>query len=203
MILTLGDSFTQGEELTDRQQAWPYLLGQLLSEPVQNLGESGSCNDSMVRKLLEQTADRRYSLVVVGWTDPVRFEAWSEIINAPTTIMPASLAKLPWTTDYYRYSYNDQYAWLRWIQQVVLLQEYLTARDQPYLFISVAGSQHYCEYSTNIIKLCELVRKDRFVGWPDRGMIEITKGCELGPGGHPLVQGHERIVNEIAKYIRA
>lgn len=202
MILTLGDSFTYGEELTDRQQAWPYLLGQLLNEPVKNLGESGTCNDSIVRKLLEQTAKQQYSLVVIGWTDRSRFEAWSEVINAPTTIMPASDAKLPWTQDYYRYSYNDQYAWRRWIQQVILAQEYLTARNQPYLFISVAGNHDYFEYSKNITKLCQLVRQDRFVGWPNLGMIELAKGCQLGPGGHPLEEGHERIANEIAKYIR-
>lgn len=202
MILALGDSFTYGDELSNRQQAWPYLLGQRLNEPVQNLGEPGTCNDSIVRKLVSQLGQRQYSLVVIGWTDPGRFEAWNELAEQPVSIMPASQTGLPWVDDYYRYSYNDQYAWERWLQQVVLVQEYLTAKNQPYLFISVAGSLAYADRSKHAPELCQSVRADQFVGWPLTGMIELSKGCTLGPGGHPLEEGHERIANEIAKYIR-
>jgi len=202
MILTLGDSFTAGEELADRLQAWPYLVGQQLDLPVQNLGESGSCNDSMIRKLVAQTSERDYSLVVIGWTDPNRFEVWSELAKKPVTVMQDSQAGLPWTSDYYRYSYNSQWAWQRWIQQVLLAQEYLTAKNQPYLFISVAGQLDYNNCSQPIQSLCQLIRTDRFVAWPGQGMIELAGDCPRGPGGHPLEQGHTRIANEIAKYIR-
>ena len=203
MILTLGDSFTYGDELTDRaRQAWPYILGQLLDQPVQNLGESGSCNASMVRKLLATTSEYNYDLVVVAWTDPNRFEAWHEPLQRPVTVMIDSQAGLSWTDDYYRQSYDPQWAWERWIDQVILAQEYLTQRRQPYLFIRVAGQLDYDVRCQNIKHLCELVRADRFVGWPSQGMIEIAAEAERGPGGHPLAQGHERIANEIAKYIR-
>jgi hypothetical protein len=41
-----------------------------------------------------------------------------------------------------------------------------------------------------------------FIGWEEFGMIELTERCPRGPGGHPLEKGHERIADEIAKYIR-
>lgn len=200
MILTLGDSFTYGDELPDRmRQAWPALLGVHLDQPVTNLGWPGTCNDSIVRKLLTHTSQHKYDLVVIGWTTPNRFEVWNDRISGPDTVMPDS--KLPWATDYYRYSYNTQYAWERWINQVVLVQEYLISRKQPYLFIMVAGDLEYQDHSQHNT-VCQLVRPDCFVGWPDTGMIELTRGCPRGPGGHPLEQGHVKIADEIAKYIR-
>jgi hypothetical protein len=202
MILTLGCSFTAGEELDNVDQAWPSLIGQRLGQPVENLGESGSCNASMVRKLLAHTSHCAYDLVVIGWTDPNRFEAWHEQQHRPVTIMIDSQAGLAWTDDYYRYSYNPQWAWERWIDQVVLAQEYLTARNQPYLFVSVAGTPDYNDRSQQIAHVCQLIRADRFVGWPARGMIQIAADAEQGPGGHPLARGHERIANEIISYIR-
>lgn len=202
MILTLGCSFTAGAELEQVNQAWPYVLGQHLNQPVQNLGQGGSCNASMVRKLLTHTSHSTYDLVVIGWTDPNRFEAWSEWHQHPVSVQVDSQAKLPWTADYYRYSYNRQWAWERWIDQVVLVQEYLTQRRQPYLFVSVAGTLDYDQCSPAIINVCQQVRADCFVGWPYRGMIEIAGAAPRGPGGHPLALGHERIANEIKSYIR-
>jgi hypothetical protein len=202
MILTLGCSFTAGAELDDVNQAWPYLLGQHLDQPIKNLGESGSCNASMLRKLLAHTSHNEYSLVVIGWTDPNRFEVWHERLQRPVTVMVDSQAGLSWTADYYRYSYDPQWAWERWIDQVVLAQEYLTARNQAYLFVSVAGTLNYNDRSQHIKNVCQLIRTDRFVGWPTHGMIEIAGDAERGPGGHPLALGHERIANEIKSYIR-
>ena len=203
MILTLGCSFTHGDELTDREgQAWPYLVGRWLDQTVLNLGQSGSCNASMVRKLLAQTSQTCYDLVIIGWTDPNRFEVWHELEQRPVTVMANSSANLGWTSDYYRASYNRQYSWERWVEQTVLVQEYLTARGQPYLFVSVAGTPDYADRSRAIPGVCELVQADRFVGWPLRGMIEMAADAPRGPYGHPLELGHQRIADEIVQYLR-
>ena len=136
MILTIGDSFTFGDELDDRlTQAWPYLLGKSLNQHVVNLGQSGTCNDSMVRKILAHTTTNYYDLIIVAWTDHNRFECWSDHVNRPITIMPESLANLPWTDDFYRYSYNDNFSLNRWYQQILLLQQYLKSRNLNYLFV--------------------------------------------------------------------
>jgi hypothetical protein len=200
MILTVGDSFTEGEELADREhQAWPYLLGQELALPVRNLGRSGNSNDAMIRQLITALSQQSYSLVVVGWTDPARFETWHEPAGLPVTVMPASRAGLPWTDDYYRYSYNDDYALERWLQQVLLLQAYLNTRNQPYLFIRVAG---LTELNPELNTVWPQVDAGKFVGWPFTGMIEMTRDYQRGPNGHPLAEGHQKIADEIRKYIR-
>ena len=199
MILTVGDSFTFGNELDDRcQQAWPYLLGKQFNKSVTNLGAEGTCNDSMVRKTINATIDTDYDLVIVAWTDCNRFECWNEHTQAPVTVMPGSLARLPWTADYYRYSYNDNFSLNRWYQQILLLQQYLKFRKLNYLFVNVAGLIN--KKGTPIWKLFD---PTCYVGWPNRGLIEISGDAPRGEGGHPLVLGHERIANEIATYIRS
>ena len=51
-------------------------------------------------------------------------------------------------------------------------------------------------------QLAAQIDKEMFLGWGEFGMVELTKGCAYGPGRHPLAKGHERIADEIAKYIR-
>jgi hypothetical protein len=198
MILTVGDSFTFGEELEYRcEQAWPYLLGKHLDQPVNNLGECGSSNDSIIRKTIEATIDTHYDLIIVAWTDFSRFECWSEYTRKPVTIMPNSQADLPWTDDFYRYSYNDNFSRLRWYNQILLVQQYFKSRDLNYLFVNVAGLIE--QKKSEIWKLFDLTK---YVGWPSRGLIEISGDAPRGPCGHPLALGHERIANEIKTYIR-
>ena len=50
-------------------------------------------------------------------------------------------------------------------------------------------------------RLAEQIHAEMFIGWDKFGMIELTKGCAPGPGGHPMEKGHERIADEIAKHI--
>ena len=47
-LLTVGDSFTYGEELSDLNNAWPCLLGKQLGWSVTNLGQPASGNTRMV-----------------------------------------------------------------------------------------------------------------------------------------------------------
>lgn len=200
MILATGDSFTYGEELDNRlEQAWPYLIGQYLNQPVDNLGKCGSSNDTIISSVISALSRQQYSLVIVGWTSWGRFDAWNELISMPVTIMPGSKIKLPWLTDYYRYSFNDEYAMQKWSEQVLLLQQYLKSKNQPYLFINVAGLYKLPEKYNY---LWDQIDQDCYVGWPEQGMIELTRTTERGPGGHPLTEGHIKIANEIAKYIR-
>lgn len=196
MILTIGDSFTRGEELQDMSRAWPHLLGQ----PVTNFGESGSSNDTMVRKAIDATLTHQWSCVIVAWTHPSRFECWNEKIHQPITIMPESASGLPWCDDYYRYSYNESYAFKKWIQQILLLQSWFKQRMQEYLFVSVNGLDQF-QSSLVSKELMDAVDQSRYVGWPGRGFIQIADDAPRGSGGHPLELGHERIANEIRKHI--
>ena len=63
-ILTLGDSFTYGDELEDRTNAFSHLIAKQLNMDVVNLGECGSGNYKIIRKLLEQDINQ-YGIVVM------------------------------------------------------------------------------------------------------------------------------------------
>ena len=52
-LLTVGDSFTYGEELADISSAWPHLLGDQIGYKVTNLARPGCGNTRMVRQVVE------------------------------------------------------------------------------------------------------------------------------------------------------
>lgn len=200
MILTAGDSFTYGEELPDRQKsAWPYLIAKDLGTTVLNLAEPGGSNDTMVRLVVEQTCKQRFELVVVGWTSPGRFEVWSDLSNSPVTVMHDSETGLPWTEDYYKYSYNQSFSYSQWFQQILLLQQYLKSIEQPFLFVNVCGLY---DEDLQHKDITQHIDAETYPGWPKQGMIQWAADAPRAPGGHPLELGHERIANEIKKYIR-
>jgi hypothetical protein len=208
MILTLGDSFTYGDELADRENtAWPYLLAKQLDKEVKNLAFSGCSNDAIMRLAIEQTCNNKFDLIIIGWAVQSRFEAWSEIEQKPRSVayLPGHPVNkvLPWLGDYHKFSYNQKWCWYRWSTQILLLQGYLKSINQPYVFVNVAGILDSNDmFYSGLSPLWNKIDFLNFLGWPDRGMIEIAGNCAKGTGGHPLELGHERIANEIAKHIR-
>jgi hypothetical protein len=74
-------------------------------------------------------------------------------------------------------------------------------KQQQYLFAMIDDLQarHLAFVSDSFWQHLDVTR---FVGWPNRGFIQMCSGTTLGPGGHPLTTGHEIIANEIRKYIR-
>ena len=75
-LLTVGDSFTFGDELADRNVAWPFLLGKQLGYEVTNLGKPGSGNTRMVRHAVEQI--NNYDLIIIAWSHFARTELADE-----------------------------------------------------------------------------------------------------------------------------
>ena len=198
MILTIGDSFTYGEELTDRaRQAWPYLLG----APVLNLGKPASSNDRIFRIAIEETTKIKFDIVIVGWSFPNRLEVFDN--NNPLCINVNNKRQLPWVDDYYKYSYNEDFAFRKWFSQVLALQNYFKQIDQRYIFCNVAGLKwHYKQYQSELEFLFKNIDTTYYAGWPVDGMLEWQGDCSKGPGGHPLELGHQRIAEQINEHIR-
>lgn len=203
MILTLGDSFTYGEELADRlDTAWPYLIAKKQNLPVLNLGHGGGSNDMIVRTAVEQTAQQKFELVIVGWADTSRLEVWDYGTNTPVCINHHGRRQIPWVPDYYKYNYNKTFGFRKWFTQILLLQEYFKSISQPYLFVNVAGLQgHYEEYQKEFGYIWDKYDQSNYLGWPIDGMLEWQGDCPRGPGGHPLELGHQRIAEKINDYI--
>jgi len=201
MILTIGDSFTFGEELENRYVAWPYLVSEKLEQTVTNLGKGGASTDRCFRLTIEQVIRQSYDLVIVAWPFPNRIEVTQN--NEPVCINHNNRRDLPWVPDYFKYSYNEQFSFERWICQVLALQAFLKQQNQRYLFVNVAGLQgHWNEYQENFRYLWDQIDNKYYVGWPTDGMLEFQGDCAKGPGGHPLELGHRRIAKVINEHIR-
>lgn len=206
-LLTVGDSFTYGDELANREtQAWPYLLANAMNTTVLNMGQGGASNDYIFRTAIEETAKRKFDLVIVGWAEFSRMEVWFN--NKPVSVTAQSrwtqIGSFSWLRDFYKYNYNDQHAYKVTACKMLALQEYFKSIGQRYIFCNVAGLRPqglYAEYKNEMSPIWNNIDSKFFAGWPHEGMLEWQGDCDKGPGGHPLELGHERISNKIYEHI--
>ncbi len=86
ILFTSGCSFTYGEELEDRQFAWPFVLGKLLNCDVINKGICSGSNDYIIRttmefisKAINDNINIEDILIILGFTTENRKECWSNV----------------------------------------------------------------------------------------------------------------------------
>lgn len=210
-LLTVGDSFTYGDELDDHYRAWPYRLADLLGWEVHNMGRSGSGNSGIIRRCIEELSTTHYDLVIIGWTSPGRIE-WKDDIGAEYNLWPGYPTTTeffehhPWRVDLLNFInqyHNSSYLYQQYLIQVISLQSYFKVNNINYKMIDVRQKDYYRLVGKEMHNTLEKqVDTDNFIGWEKFGMIELTASFPKGKGGHPLELGHERIANEFKKYIR-
>ena len=201
-LLTVGDSFTYGEELRNLNNAWPYLLGNKLGYAVDNLAKAGSGNTRMIRHAVEQI--NNYDLIIIAWSHFARTELADE--NGFYDLWPGCSTfphkeSSPWRNDvinYYTKHHNDRYLYNQYLINVVLLQNFLNANNKKYIMLDAFGNNNYRKNSIVI----DQIDPTYYVGWPTTTMMEWTHGCPKGPGDHFLEQGHEIVADKIYEYIR-
>jgi hypothetical protein len=210
-LLTVGDSYTYGDELTDRYQAWPYKLADQLGYEVHNMGLSGSSNTSIVRRTLEELSSNHYDLIVVGWTNPGRIE-WKDQVGIAYNIWPGYptngqlVNDQPWRAsliEFVSQHHSPEYLYQQYLIQVLLLQSYCQTCKIDLVMIDMMQNNYYraVGYEQHD-KLENQIDKTKFVGWRKFGMKELTKELPCGPGGHTLDQGHKKIAKTIYEHIR-
>ena len=211
-ILTVGDSFTYGEELADQRSAWPYRLGDKYHAEVINLGEPASSNDKIVRKTLDYLINNggTIDLVVIGWTSPGRSEFADE--SGDYDIWPGYQGSLfvrdghQWRNQlcsYVSQYHNREFYFIKYIQQIILLQSFLRTKNIKYIMLDVLHNDYY-KNNTKSLKdnYFELIDKERYLGFNLEGMCEWTYGCKQGPNGHFLEEGHQIVADKIYDHIR-
>jgi lysophospholipase L1-like esterase len=205
-LLTIGCSFTAGDELPDANtQSWSALLANKLNLELNNLGRSSGSNDYIFRTAVEETLTTKYDTVIVQWTEPSRMEFW--YYYKPLTISPRMTSPHPgefdWVTTLYKKHYNDAFRYKKWCCDMLALQGYFKSINQRYLFVNLAGLKSYYEkYYNELSHLWDKLDTEYYVGWPEDGLLEFQGDCPNGPGGHPLELGHERIADKIYEHIR-
>ena len=201
-LLTVGDSFTYGEELSDLNTAWPYLLGNKLGCTVDNLAKPGSGNTRMIRHAVEQI--NNYDLIIIAWSHFARTELADE--NGFYDLWPGCSVLphkefSPWRSDvinYYSKHHNDQYLYNQYLINIVLIQQCLKFNNKKYIMLDTFGNNNYRKNNTVV----DQIDPTYYIGWPTTTMMEWTYGTPQGPNGHFLEQGHEIVANKIYEYIR-
>jgi hypothetical protein len=213
-VLTVGDSFTYGDELTDVTQAWPYVLQTKLSCELTNLGKSGVGNTSMVRTVIEHAAD--YDLIIVAWSHFARiefadehgiFDTWPGHHGVTFTKDLAYRIEL---LKYITLHYSDEYLYKQYLTNIVLLQSYAQQSDKKLLMLDAYGNNVMMRFSTDFRNISNQVEPTQFMGWQGTTidncfgltMMEWTHGTPNGPGGHFLEEGHAIVADKIYEHIR-
>ena len=210
-LLTLGDSFTYGEELEDRNQAWPQLVADTIGYDLTNLGQPANSNPGMCRQLIHYFAtEQKPDLVIVAWSSPGRMEFSDE--GGEFSAWPGSTIRKvfqqfhPWRDyllEYINRHHNDEYLYVKYLKDIVFVQNFLANQSVKYVMLNTVANEHYRQTFYKKYQHYEkLIDQQRFLGWPTHGMAEWTVRVERGPGGHFLEEGHQRVANKINEHIR-
>lgn len=203
-LLTVGDSFTYGDELADLKSAWPNLLANKLGYTLNNQAKPACGNSRMVRLAVENVDN--YDILIVAWTHWARTEIADE--SGYYDIWPgcsprAHIDHNPWRSDlieYYNKHHSDEYLYRQYLLNIVLLQNFLISNGKKYLMLDAFGNHQYIGRRKNQ-DLIKQINTEYFVGWPMESMMEWTYGAEQGPNGHFLEQGHVRVAEKIYSHM--
>jgi hypothetical protein len=212
-ILTAGDSFTYGEELSDLKSAWPFVLGKQLNATVTNIAEPSGSNDKILRKILDYVVNpllTKPDLVIVGWSSPGRSEFADDM--GIYDIWPGYGGKLflkdgaIWRNDLVEYVsqyHSSGYYHKKFLQQVVLLQNFLDSQNINHLMLNTLENEYYKKHFFDEQQWYhDAINKDQFLGFNKEGMIEWAFNCKNGPNGHFLEDGHKIVANKVYEHIR-
>jgi hypothetical protein len=201
-LLAVGDSFTYGEELSDLNNAWPYLLGNKLDYTVNNLAKPGCGNTRMIRHAVEQI--NNYDLIIIAWSHFARTELADEHgfydLWPGCSVLPYKDSS-PWRSEvinYYSKHYNDQYLYNQYLINIILIQQYLKLNNKKYIMLDAFGNNNYRKNDI----VANQIDSTFYVGWPTTTMMEWTYGTSQGPGGHFLEDGHNVVADKIYEHIR-
>jgi hypothetical protein len=199
-LLTVGDSFTYGEELSDVSNSWPNVLSEMNGYELTNLAKPGTGNTSIVRNCIQHID--QCDIVIIAWSHFARIEFADEygiydtwpghrgiIFNGDLEFRKKILTYI---TDYY----DDNYLYNQYLINIILLQNYLKSNNKKYIMLNSFGEN---KTDNDLIKQID---KGLFLGWPDQSMMDWTYGCAKGPGGHFLEDGHRKVAEKINEHIR-
>jgi hypothetical protein len=205
-LLTVGDSFTYGEELAELPSAWPSLLATRLNYILTNLAKPGSGNTRMVRHGVEQV--NNYDMVIIAWSHFARIEMADE--NGFYDLWPGGgtlphKQYSPWRweiIEYFSRHHDDDYLYRQYLLNIILLQNFFKANNKRYLMLDSFGNHQTNARTANTNKdLLDQIDTTYYVGWPDSTMMEWTYQCPIGDRGHFLEQGHVKVAEKIYSHM--
>jgi len=210
MIYAIGDSFTFGDELLDRQSAWPSILSKKLNKEIINLGKPATGNKRMVKRTIDSILNGS-KMIIIGWSDCNRQEFADDIgvydIWAGKNYRAFQLEDPTHRINLIKYmtAYDTpEYYYAEWLRQIILIQSMCKLHNIPcIMFVACGAHNNHKQYHQKFKKLVSAIDLSMFVDDLFTSVGEWTYGTPHGPNGHPLEQGHEIIAEKIYKHIRS
>lgn len=205
-LLTVGDSFTHGDELADpTKTSWPSLLSNKLNYELTNLAKPGGGNARMVRHCIEQV--NNYDMVIIAWSQFSRIEfadefGFYDIWPGMNTHRDFSFASF--RSDQIKYFtayHNDNYLYRQYLINIILLQTFLKANNKKYIMLDAFANSDQSERYTETDLLSQ-IDTTYYLGWPDITMMNMAWGCPTGLKGHFLEEGHVRVAEKIYQHMK-
>lgn len=88
------------------------------------------------------------------------------------------------------------------MQQMILAQSFLEARQIPYLMFFTYPLLEYCERERYSTKMLKLLNTDHFLDYP-RSILNSVAHLPFMPGCHPGPEAHAVMGSRIAREIEA
>ena len=200
-----GCSFTYGEELDEsirELKNFAGLLGTHYGVKVFNHAKPAGSNGRIVRKLfteLPKILDQKFTpMVVIAWTQYHRKEIFDVEQNCYRNVdVPGRDMKCePFDIMYHTQYSNDAVDALQTLIAKLSVQSFLKTITIPYVFIEAFASVP--KTPEKYLHLEKLLDKQYII---PTNLGDIYKGCEMGPGRHPLEQGHQMIADYLISSI--
>jgi len=137
-----GCSHTYGDDLIDRNLAWPALIANHYKCDFLNDSTSGGTNDRIMYRTLKH-ADQ-FDKFYIAWTYTSRFTRYRHDNNHDVNFNPQLTHSLYKNsvefTEYgklhYSYWHNELYTFKLWLQNIILLQRFFESIKKPYVMIN-------------------------------------------------------------------
>ncbi len=211
--VSLGCSFTYGDELQSPFDAWPFLVASHFNWSHNQVARSGSGNDRIMRGIA-RTIYRDYDYYLIGWTNYARVEHADDI--GVFDIWPGQHFKSfvephrQELSKYFSRHHSMKYQYRKYLQNILYAQAMLEKYNKKYVmvdaFMNHQGTQPGTQIKFRIAEddLSQLVNTQHFIGWPEsESMVEWSHGTPQGVKGHPLEEGHRKIADKIIEHIEA
>lgn len=209
MIYAIGDSFTYGDELESREQAWPAVLSRLIDKTVINKGRPATGNTRIVKRAIDAVIDQA-EMIVIGWSDCNRqefaddigiYDIWAgrnyQAFQLQDPTHRVNLIKYMTAYDTPEHYYAD------WLRKIILVQSLCKLHNIPcIMFVACGANVSHQWYHQKFRHLVNQIDTSMFVDSMFNSVAEWCYGLPYGPNGHPLAAGHQQIANKIHEHIR-
>jgi hypothetical protein len=207
-LVAVGDSFTYGEELSDRSNCFANLVAKQLGYNCVNHGIPGGSNWRAVRYLMNENLSD-CGLVIVGWSHYDRFEVADEagiFCNWPGGNRTKFVQEAKWRktiVDYYTEHHNDDFLYNYYLMQIIFIQNFCENNKIPLIMMDAFGNNIDPRRQSKKFRVLEdQINPEIFIGWPNSSMMDWAKDTPHGPGNHFLDEGHSIVADKVIQTVK-